>query len=116
MASGSKSQQVQWWILLIKKTDSAIRRDNDQRKAVKYTSMEYGVPFMSKFLYFPRYHRKNSITRVNRSANLKVWRASRDADVKNHDVGGVITQLCKGHEIADAILHTQNKWHRNLGL
>ena len=31
----------------------------------------------------------------------------RDADVKNHDLGGVIARSCKGCEIADAILHTQ---------
>ena len=29
-------------------------------------------------------------------------------DVKNHDLGGVITRSCKGHEIMDAILHIKH--------
>ena len=29
------------------------------------------------------------ISRVNHSAKCKVWRASSDADIKNHDLGGV---------------------------
>ena len=55
------------------------------------------------------------ILRVNCSAKCKIWRVSRDADVKNHDLGGVIARSCKGREIADAILHTQNSWNRNSG-
>ena len=46
----------------------------------------------------------------SRSAKCKVWRASRDADVKNHELGGVIAQSYKGREIADVILHIQNMW------
>ena len=33
--------------------------------------------------------------RVNRSAKCKVWRVSRDTDVKNHDLGGVIAKDAK---------------------
>ena len=54
-----------------------------------------------------------SILRVNHSAKYKVWRLSRDVDVK---LGGVISRSCKGRETTDAILHTQNMWHRNAGL
>ena len=43
------------------------------------------------------------ITRVKRSAKCKVWRVSRDADVKTHDLGGVIAQLHKGRKTVDAI-------------
>ena len=43
------------------------------------------------------------ISRVNHSAKCKVWRASRDAEVKNHDLGGMIARSYKGREIASAI-------------
>ena len=39
-------------------------------------------------------------SRVNHSAKYKVWRASRDVNVKNHDQGGVIARSCKEFKIA----------------
>ena len=46
-------------------------------------------------------------TRVNHSTKCKVWRANRDRDIKNHNLGKLIAQLCKGRKIADAILTWQ---------
>ena len=64
-----------------------------------------GVHQLKRYFVSARLVKDSCLSRVNHSAKCKVWRASRDADVKNHDLGGVIARSCKGREIADAILH-----------